>query len=584
MGMRKRILQMIIEQKFSDFYSELLLEARYDRYLPILTGTNGPYSEYDKRHVSQVVKSLRRDDIIQWYLRWWRYLAWENERHNYHTTYRGAYDKSKSKWLDDFSNIIKNEKYAAPKELTNGSIRYSLELGTLEHFLSLPISEIKNFRFSYEDPRKIIYLFQKYEDKWKESHGEDNQWIDMTDEIDSMTQLIKFPDGFIWFDLSIPFCRKEGDAMGHCGNTASHKPSDTVLSLRKITKRGDKIFGRPSCTFILDKSTGMLGEMKGRANEKPAEIYHKYIISLLKLKDGSSFFIKGIRGGGYAPEQNFSVDDLDESERRKLYVARPELKPLKLIYKEEGLTERVKNLILDRLPPNTRNLVQFTNNGSIRIVSWKNIEELWQDIPSTQEPQKLKYYKQYVIDGDYMENHYHGNIHDDKNSTERLFDMVSRDSRYKSKGVDSYVSNKTSTNDDEDINEFDYLYDNEDLIIEQLNSAVRVGYEVGILSEMTENFLEGITDLKFIQDDTGYMFHVGYEDPTRKFNSPVYQKWDLVEFIEVIDTGSIDIDPHFNIFHRYNFSIDGDMHVPNYGFDRYDEKEAINSFFENLDI
>ena len=45
--------------------------------------------------------------------------------------------------------------------------------------------------------------------------------------------------------------------------------------------------------------------MKGRANGKPATVYHDRITSLLSQPD-----FRGIEGGGYLPENNFSITDL----------------------------------------------------------------------------------------------------------------------------------------------------------------------------------------------------------------------------------------------------------------------------------
>ena len=53
----------------------------------------------------------------------------------------------------------------------------------------------------------------------------------------------------------------------------------------------------------------LLGEMKGRGNQKPAATYHPYILKLLEKP-----FIKGIHSGGYQPEQNFSISDLSSDQ------------------------------------------------------------------------------------------------------------------------------------------------------------------------------------------------------------------------------------------------------------------------------
>jgi hypothetical protein len=76
----------------------------------------------------------------------------------------------------------------------------------------------------------------------------------------------------------------------------------------------------------------MLGEMKGRNNDKPIEKYHPYIVALLKQP-----FIKGIVGGGYAPENNFSLADLPDDQTEALVKMKPSLADLATSYKLFGM-------------------------------------------------------------------------------------------------------------------------------------------------------------------------------------------------------------------------------------------------------
>jgi len=128
-----------------------------------------------------------------------------------------------------------------------------------------------------------------------------------------------FPDGSAWFNLNKPGCSIEAAAMGHCGNGSGQR-GQTVLSYRTPVKRGKETFWEPHLTFILDTKTGQLGEMKGRGNQKPAAKYHPHIIALLKNP-----LIKGLVGGGYMPENNFSISDLPEVEADELMQLKPGL-------------------------------------------------------------------------------------------------------------------------------------------------------------------------------------------------------------------------------------------------------------------
>jgi hypothetical protein len=155
--------------------------------------------------------------------------------------------------------------------------------------------------------------------------------------------LISFPDGFAWWLLPRGGCRVEAQAMGHCGNVPSQRSGDQILSLRRQVKRGDVVRWYPVATFIVD-ADGQLGEMKGRGNDKPAPKYHPYIVELLR-----HHMIRGIKGGGYMPENNFTMSDLDPQTREQLIGDKPELKGLLGYYEEEGMTERVLDMLADQL-------------------------------------------------------------------------------------------------------------------------------------------------------------------------------------------------------------------------------------------
>jgi hypothetical protein len=103
--------------------------------------------------------------------------------------------------------------------------------------------------------------------------------------------------GWKWVSLGDGYCPIEAKSMGHCGNEGA-KPGDDILSLRDPE-------GYPRLTFIVND--GMLGEMKGRANTKPKKDYHPAIVELLKHDE-----IKHVVGGGYLPEMNFKLNDLDD--------------------------------------------------------------------------------------------------------------------------------------------------------------------------------------------------------------------------------------------------------------------------------
>jgi hypothetical protein len=151
-------------------------------------------------------------------------------------------------------------------------------------------------------------------------------------------------DKYAWVMLDRGACSDEADAMGHCGNEPSELPGDRILSFRSKADDGKQ---KPHLTFILDDD-GYLGEMKGRANEKPNSKYHPYIVDLLKQD-----FIKGIKGGGYAPDKNFKLKDLPDEQRNELIKLKPELGGIEAIYSRKGFIEPVR-LAIDQVLENHR--------------------------------------------------------------------------------------------------------------------------------------------------------------------------------------------------------------------------------------
>lgn len=228
---------------------------------------------------------------------------------------------------------------------------YAIE-GSISHFLSLPIQKIQNFVFTNQPYSQVIDQFETWEEEWKEKTK------GLVEPQDGDKEIIKFGDGYSWWLLDRGSCDLEANAMGHCGNVPSEKYGDRILSFRKNVYEN---FWEPHLTFILDKN-GRIGESKGRGNEKPVEKYHPYIAALLKRSD----IIKGIKGGGYMPQNNFNLNDLDDDLREEVLEANPDLEiNVILLYKKEGLTPRVENLAIDSLEKAGLDIYSMNENETI---------------------------------------------------------------------------------------------------------------------------------------------------------------------------------------------------------------------------
>src|ERR1700730_16676422 len=322
------------------------------------------------RDINWARKTLRKNDRIIWFLRWskiWYQLSggiWAG----------GRADSSLSGALQQYNQRFQTGYVAG--ELRSPPVM----IVQLEHFLSLPIPEIQNYVFRTESPRQLFELFTGYEAAWRQRMQEERSLItpEPEDEI-----LISFADGYAWWLLPRGGCPVEAEAMGHCGNVPSQRPGDQILSLRRQVRRGDVIRWYPVATFILDDD-GKLGEMKGRGNDKPAAKYHPYIVDLLR-----HHLIQGIKGGGYMPENNFSMSDLDPQTREQVIADKPELKGLLGYYEEEGMTERVLDMLetslherdlpdYERFDPVKRDFILSTHRDLAHFVSTNGDEILEQ--------------------------------------------------------------------------------------------------------------------------------------------------------------------------------------------------------------
>ena len=285
--------------------------------------------------VDMVRTSMKKNDRIVWFLRDVKLSYLQDIMVSLHNkanqtkddqekfqVYESLYTvalKTQTKAL----SVVAAKAGVGPQIIDSGLMGYTnvsqikTKLEEFEHYLSYQIPAIQNVVFLYQSYRELTITFQKAEEEWKKRANELIPYDPDDGEI-----IMKFPDGFMWVNLDREFCRIEGDAMGHCGNSASHKYGDRVFSLRKLVEENGQTFVRPSLTFIVD-GYDMIGEMKGRNNQKPDKKYHPYIVALLKSR-----VITGIKGGGYMPQNNFSINDLPEETRTELLSLKPELATL----------------------------------------------------------------------------------------------------------------------------------------------------------------------------------------------------------------------------------------------------------------
>jgi len=239
--------------------------------------SDNPQKEAIDSYIEWARKTLKRDDRIVWYLR--------QVRPQYSAKHKNdkapRLDYSTTKKLEHYMGLITQQKY---------------------HLLDrVPFKADESFA----DLDRKLSAVEKQEAEAKRKKNA---------ALEKAPTFLKVANGWEWQFLDRKTCKKEGDAMEHCGNAAA-KAGDRILSLREPVKNG----WIPHLTFIWNKD-GAIGESKGRANSKPSSKYHPYILPLLEDKR-----ITGLRGGGHKPENNFKIADLDEGQREELKKKRPDI-------------------------------------------------------------------------------------------------------------------------------------------------------------------------------------------------------------------------------------------------------------------
>lgn len=184
--------------------------------------------------------------------------------------------------------------------------------------------------------------------------------------------------GWKWVALDRVSCSKEAEAMGHCGNTGG-KTGDNILSLRDPENV-------VHLTFI--NNQGVLGEMKGRGNSKPSKKYHPAIMQLLLSNE-----IASIEGGGYAPKNNFSLDDLTPEQKalirgKKPYIDQPDKFKKKREFLIRGLEKKAKREALSK--STTDDVGKVIGDILDRLI---DREAVWDEKPDSREIPHVVYEK-----------------------------------------------------------------------------------------------------------------------------------------------------------------------------------------------
>ena len=532
-----------------------------------------------KAHTEEFVKSeikwakgvLKKLDAVTWYLLWVR-AALVSEWGD---------DKTKAALLAKFNTVnptltvtdLKSEVFSfvkrnIPKTHTE-----------LEHFYSMNIPAITKFKFinyvSYEntifgalkaleteymDGHEASIPYQKqpleHHDPYGDSaHDFDGNPIGMSKA--GISIIKQFPHDYYWVNLKKSSCSLEGDAMGHCGNQQyGRNTTDTVLSFRKLVKRGkdeSTWLWEPHMTFILD-TKGFLGEMKGRANEKPVEEYYKYIIPLLEDP-----MIKGLKGGGYDPENNFMLSDLSDEQREKLFAKKPALMNIKDFFKKFGKTPELiekinaawENIVKADSSTQTINLVWDDSTDHAAIAKYVSIQDFTQDFGDD----TAKWVGDTINGGEVQD----FDVTD--TDMEAVVDLLD------SRKVEAYLEEKFPAEWEEDEGNsslLEFIRQHDDELYTAINIAAGDGQRSGAEGEMMDDFKKALRDIDVIDDDENEISSA-YVNKDDIWDEPLFIYMTFQQIYATV------VDPDTEKGIEFKFKVT----EPHYGWQGWDEEAAL---------
>jgi len=349
-------------------YLEIRLDENQAQYQQMLAGmvTNHIIpAETAATVVKSARTSLKRNDRIVWYLRWYRI----------------------SETYDRVSRVLQDPKF----QHRTDEMHKIFQRVTKTNFDAVNANDIRNFENYFQNPYSMEHLAYQLQipsiDQMAWDINSPPQQIhrglaDLEAAHNaSKKSVVSLKPGdkiilnygkYAWVLLNRGACNDEADSMGHCGNLPSERPGDRILSFRSIN--GEQ--HRPHLTFILHRG-GILGEMKGRANQKPNIKYHPYIIDLLKQD-----IVVSIEGGGYEPENNFDLSDLTDEQQQALLNEKPGLAGIMELYNTQGFDGVVRDAI-ERVLDNHKMHYESIRDNFVYIEDFKTLSDLFNEFDLT---------------------------------------------------------------------------------------------------------------------------------------------------------------------------------------------------------
>lgn len=625
-------------------------EGMFKSVLTLTPEAEAEYGQRVKAEIAWARKDLKKQDRIVWWLRWFRLAILDDMQKDLPLkpgqgwspssgTEQPQPDAQPSKVEQTFKNELKAMAAKSPGAWSAKPLHWftGSTHGSFQHFMSLPVAKIQNTVWDKQTPDSLLQGLKGYEEEWQEQTkgllqpdlkprevGQDEtqelqekidavsgqikdlesqeqttdtyqRLIDLKNERFALEQkakqqgqevdtvFLQFADGWAWWKLSRAYCSEEARAMGHCGNVVGQdKTDERILSLRKPVKVDKEDMWEPHLTFILEPS-GLLGEMKGKANNKPVAAYHKYIVPLLEMPA-----IKGIRGGGYAPEKNFSLADLPREEQDRLVAAKPGLLNCEMFLKKYGVTDELVKRVsaslewdLKWLPgvqgfdmgtyPSLDNFIEERGDETAQYVGKVMSGDEFMEIEGTDHSDAIdnldRAHEKVVAD--YLRANYPEAIAEWENQTDETWD-----------GGDSDMKRLLDDDYNEELDEPKEL----------LRQAVDTGRRWGAEQAMFKAVMDGIDNMSE-QDDNKLGISVAYQSQKNPQTGKVSPIWDapLTEYIPIAgaaklaDSGGTWENYQDNEVYGYdNGTPPLEVSQPHYGWDGFDKDGFNQEIMENF--
>lgn len=554
---------------YNEMFNSVLSIAEY---VSDIVPFYGSVKKNIEEEIDWAKKTLRKNDRIVWYLRVLKYywLKKLNEidfsdklDENDKIFLKQKIEKEINKLTSKFNYVIQS------LNITQNSNKVAIE-----HFLSLPVDKIQNYVWSDQTSDEILKTFEEYEEEWKEKSGEKAVEIQEGDQL-----IIPFENETKgWWLLNRGACESEGESMGHCGNVPSFSHGDRILSFR-IKNENDE--WTPVLTFILHED-GYLGEMKGRGNEKPAKRYHPYIVELLK----NTKLIKGIKGGGYMPESNFNINDLEEKEREELTSINPELLPFVDMFRKFG--EKSK-LVIDKaifIMDEYLDYVRYDKENNYFVIE---IYEDAHDLVFYRGNSQAKHISEFIKTGELLEFYGVGDSDSEISDFLNYFEMYEKKKGYNT--VHKIIKWLQDYDPDAEINNNNWIEyiieENVTDITHPVTMAITDGMREAAESEMFETFRRQVIDYVPNEYNIGEMVFTGVLD---NGESDIYQPIhyifkirDLVKLIYDEGGGEVEEIQGFDLENMFTEEINIDEPYMGWGSNDIDEETAIRYFYDHIE-